>query len=286
MSSVGAAIGISGLVGAGASLAGGAMSANAAGNAAQTQAGAAEQAQQLQATEAQNALNFQKQEFNTQQQNLQPWLQAGQGALGQLSGQLSTPGQGLLTPWTQQFNAPTAATEQNDPGYQFRLQQGQQALDNSAAAKGSLLSGNTLEAQQQYGQNYASNEYNNVYNRALGQYQQNYGIFENNQANTYNRLAGLAGTGQTAATTLGQQGQQAAQNVGNISLTTGAQQGQDLNNAAAATASGYVGQANAWGGALGSSTNNLSQLAMLNQLFGQQQQGNPANSPLGTWGGG
>src|ERR1039458_2036342 len=96
MSSVGAAIGISGLVGAGASLAGGAMSANAAGNAAQTQAGAAEQAQQLQATEAQNALNFQKQEFSTQQQNEAPWLTAGTGAVGQLSGLTSTPGQGLL----------------------------------------------------------------------------------------------------------------------------------------------------------------------------------------------
>jgi len=249
-----------GLAAAG-TLGGAAMASGAAGKAASTQASAAEQAQQLQATEAQNALNFQKQEFSTQQQNLQPWLQAGQGALGKLTN-------------LQPFQAPTGATEQNDPGYQFRLQQGQQALDNSAAAKGSLLSGNTLEAQQQYGQNYASNEYNNVYNRAFGQYQQN-----------YNQLAGLAGTGQTAATNLGQQGQQAAQNMGNIALTTGAQQGQQMNNAAAATASGYVGGANAWGGALGNSTGNLSQLAMLNQLFGQQQ-GNPATSPLAGWGGG
>lgn len=246
-------------IAAGGSLAGAALSSNAAGKAASTQASAAEQAQQLQATEAQNALDFQKQEFATNQQNMQPWLQAGQGALGKLTN-------------LQPFQAPTGATEQNDPGYQFRLQQGQQALDNSAAAKGSLLSGNTLEAQQQYGQNYASNEYGNVYNRAFGQYQQN-----------YNQLAGLAGTGQTAATNLGQQGQQAAQNMGNISMTSGAQQGQDLNNAAAATASGYVGSANAWGGALGNSTGNLSQMMLLSQLLGQQ--GNPATSPLGTFGG-
>jgi hypothetical protein len=57
-----------------------------------------------------------------------------------------------------QFQAPTAATEQNDPGFQFRLQQGQQALERSAAAKGGLLTGGTAQAEQQFGQDYASNE--------------------------------------------------------------------------------------------------------------------------------
>jgi hypothetical protein len=259
-----------------AGIGGSAIAAHGATQAANTQASAAEQAQQLQAQEAQQALAFQKQQWNTQQANMAPWLKAGQGALGQLSGLMSTPGQGLLEPWTQQFQAPNAATEQNDPGYQFRLQQGQQALQNSAAARGGLLSGNTAQAEQQYGQNYASNEYQNVYNRAMQQYQQNYGIFENNQANTYNRLAGLAGTGQTAATTLGQQGQAAANNVGNISLTSGAQQGQQMNNAAAAMASGYVGGANAWNSALGNTANTVGQYAMLQQLMGAQQQ--PATS--------
>lgn len=258
-----AAVGLAGSIG------GAAASANAAGNAASTQASAAEQAQQLQAAEAQNALDFQKQEWNTQQQNMQPWLTAGKGALGNLSGLLSTPGQGLLTPWNQTFTPPTAATQQNDPGYQFRLQQGEGALQNSAAAQGSLLSGNTLEAQQKFGQDYASNEYQNVYNRALQQYQQNYGIFENNQTNTFNRLAALSGVGQAAATTLGNQGQSAANNIANTYLTSGAQQGQQMNNAAAATASGYVGAANAWSGALGGGTNSLMNLLLMQQLFGQ-----------------
>jgi len=258
-------------VGLAGSIGGAAISSNAAENAASTQANAADYAAQLQAQEAQNALNFQEQEWGTQQQNLAPWLQAGKGALGNLSALLSTPGQGLLTPWTQQFTAPTAEQAAAYPGYQFGLTQGEGALQNSAAAKGSLESGNTQEALNNYAQNYAQNDYTNVYNQALQQYQQNYGIFENNQSNTYNRLAGLAGTGQTAATSLGQEGQQAAQTVGNIDLTTGAQQGQDYQNAAAAEASGYIGSANAWSGALGGSTNNLTQLAILQQLFGGGQ---------------
>lgn len=276
MSGIGTAIAIGGVSAAGA-IGGAAISSNAAGNAASTQASAADQAAQLQATEAQNALDFQKQQWTTQQANLAPWLTAGKGALSNLSGLLSTPGQGLLTPWSSTFTPPTAATEANDPGYQFRLQQGEGALENSAAASGSLESGNTLEAQQEFGQNYASNEYSNVYNRALQQYQQNYGIFENNQTNTFNRLAALSGTGQTAGTTLGTEGQQAAQNEGNIDLTAGAQQGQDLQNEAAATASGYVGQANAWGGALGNSTNSMSNLLMMQQLFGGS-----GSNPLAT----
>ena len=172
--------------------------------------------------------------------------------------------------WTNTFQAPTGATEQNDPGYQFRLQQGQTALENSAAARGGALSGDAGRALTQYGQDYASNEYQNVYNRALQQYQQSYNIFQNNQANKFNRYATLAGLGQTSAGQLGQFGQAAANNVGNINLTSGAQIGQQYNNAAAATASGYVGAANAGTNAIG----NIGQYLSLQQLL------NGGNNPL------
>lgn len=278
MSGVGTAIAIGAGVSAAGAIGGAAISSHAAGEAANTQSNAAKSAAQLQKEEADQALAFQKQQWSTQQQNMQPWLTAGKGALGELSGLTSTPGQGLLTPWTEQFQAPTNITEQSDPGYQERLKQGQSMLENSAAAKGSLLSGNTAQAEQQFGQDYASNEYGNVYNRALQDYQQRYGIFENNQTNTYNRLAGLSGVGQQAATTLGNQGQAAANNVGNISLTAGAQQGQDMQNAAAAMASGYVGGANAWSGALSGGANNISQILMMQQLFGGGAATNPSYS--------
>ena len=109
--------------------------------------------------------------------------------------------------------------------------------------------------------------YQNVYDRALQQYRIPYSIFQNNQANEYNRLAGLAGTGQTAASTLGQLGQQAASNIGNTYLTSGAQIGQDIQNAGAAQGSGYAAGANAWNGALGGFGGNLMSYGMLNQYL-------------------
>jgi hypothetical protein len=267
MSGVGTGIALAAGLGVAGSVGGAAIASSGASKAATTQANAADTAAQLQAQEAQNALNFQEQEFSTQQQNLAPWLSAGKGALGNLSELTSTPGQGLLTPWTQTFNAPTLAQAEQYPGYQFQEQQGQEALQNSAASQGNLLSGNTLEALSRYGQNFAQSDYTNVYNQALQQYLNSYNIFQNNQANEYNRLAGISGTGQNTATTLGSEGQAAAQNEGNISLTTGAQQGQDIQNAAAAEASGYVGGANAWSGALGGSSGNLLSYALMNQYL-------------------
>lgn len=80
------------------------------------------------------------------------------------------------------FSAPTGANEQNDPGYAFRLAQGEGALQNSAAAQGILNTGGTLEGILNYGQNYASNEYQNVYNRALQSYGANLGTAEANFA--------------------------------------------------------------------------------------------------------
>jgi len=58
-----------------------------------------------------------------------------------------------------------------DPSYQFRLQQGQQALENSASAKGLLRTGGTMKDLIDYGQNAASQEYGNAYNRQFGAYQ-------------------------------------------------------------------------------------------------------------------
>lgn len=188
---------------------------------------------------------------------------------------LGAPGS-LLAPWTQQFTAPTDVTEQNDPGYQFRLNEGEKALERSAAARGDILSGGTAKAIQKYGQDYASNEYGNVYNRALQQYQQNYNIFQNNQSNTFNRLAALAGIGQTATGELNSAAQNLGNNGANILINSGNAQAQGINNAAAARASGYAAGGNIWGGALNGMTNNLSNLYLLSQL--QNQNATPTNT--------
>jgi len=238
----------------------------------QGQANAAESAAQLQAQEAANSLAFQKQEWQTQQQNEAPFLQAGQTAIGDLSGLLA-PGGGLSQGWTGQFTAPTAAQAEATPGYQFTLQQGQNAIQNSAAAQGNLLSGGTEAALDQYSQGLASTNYQQAFNNAFTQYGTAYNTFENNQANQFNRLASVAGLGQTTAGQLGQQGQQAASNnVTNTNLTSGAQIGQDYLNAASSRASGY--------NAIGNSLGNIGQLASIYSLLGPQASGAP--NPTGN----
>lgn len=72
------------------------------------------------------------------------------------------------------FQAPTMAQAEQEPGYQFALTQGVNALENSATARGETFSPNTSVGIQNYGQQAAQQNYGNVYNRALGQYQQNY----------------------------------------------------------------------------------------------------------------
>lgn len=256
------------------------IGSNAAGKAGQTQAQAAEYAAQLQKQSADASLGFQKQVYDQTQANQAPFLQAGQSAVNTLSGLTSTPGQGLLQNYPGQFTAPTAEQAQQTPGYQFTLGQGLQALDRGAAARGNLLTGGTMQAEQQYGQGLASQTYQQTFNNALTQYQNAYNQFNQGQANTYNRLAGLAGTGQVSANQLASSGQQAANTTAGINSTLAAQQGQDFQNAAAATASGYVGSANAYGGALSNSANSLGNYALLNSLVNSQGSGQLSNSNL------
>ena len=75
----------------------------------------------------------------------------------------------------EKFARPTYEQAQQDPGYQFRLQQGQQALENSAAASGMLRTGGTMKGLMDYNQAAASQEYDKSYGRALGEYQMGYG---------------------------------------------------------------------------------------------------------------
>jgi len=249
---------------AAAGIAGSAISASSAGKAADTQSAAANHAADLQYQASQQALDFQKQQYNTTQQQIAPWLQAGQGALGQLTAG-TQPGGNLVTPYSGTFTAPTGLTEQNDPGYQARLKLGTDALQKSAAARGSVLTGGTAKALDTYAQDYASNEYGNVYNRALTDYTTKYNAYNTDQTNQYNRLASLAGVGQQAAGQLATSGQAASNNITSNLTSTAQNVGQQLNNAAAATASGYVAQGNAWSQGLSGTTNNLANMWLLSQ---------------------
>lgn len=85
------------------------------------------------------------------------------------------------------FSAPTGEDVLKDPGFQFRLDQGRKALEASAAGKGILRSGGTMKDLLGYGQNFASQEYGNVYNRALSEYDTNrnnaFGTWDANRNN-------------------------------------------------------------------------------------------------------
>lgn len=185
----------------------------------------------------------------------------------------------LLAPWTEKFQAPTDVTEQNDPGFKFRLQQGTDVLQRSAAAKGNLLTGGTAQDLAKFGQDYASNEYGNVYGRAYNDYTTRYNTFKQNQNDIFNRLAAISGVGQTTAGQLASGGQNFANNASSILMTGAGQIGDQYNNAAAARASGYVGAGNAWGSALGSGTNDITQMLLLRNLYGGG--GGTANPPSG-----
>lgn len=180
--------------------------------------------------------------------NYSPYLSAGSSATGTLAQMLGTPGQGLLQPWTQTFTAPTAQQAEQTPGYQFQLGQGLNAIQNSAAAQGGLLSGRTMADMNNYAQGLASENYQNTFNNALTQYQNAYQTFLNNQNNTYSRLMGLSGQGLQAA---GQYGNTAQGFGGDIASLYG-QQG-------AAGAAGTLGTY----GSLGQMAGNLGNLGML-----------------------
>jgi hypothetical protein len=228
-----------------ASLLSGALGANAANSAADKQAAAAKYAADLQ-----------KGMFDTLSAQQAPYRAGGYNALNQIQGMLpsqytkydasgnpigTATGSDYLT---HQFNQSDFANN-IDPGYAFRLQQGQMANQRLANKSGGLLGANAQQGMQDYTQGAASGEYQNAYTRYTG-----------NQSNIYNRLASLAGIGQTGQTQTNTAAQAAATNMGNLAV-----------GSAGAQAAGGIGAANAYGNALGSIGNNY----MLAQLLGQKQ---------------
>ena len=184
-----------------------------------------------------------------------------------------------FTSWTQQFQAPTAQQAEQYPGYQFQLQQGEQAIANNASASGELGDSNYGRALTNYAEQAGQSDYNNVYNQAMQQYQQNYNIFNNNQSNQFNRLGALRASGRPRPISSTRVDSERPTQIGILNSASG-MIGNQLNNAGAATASGYVGGANAWNGALGGVTNTAQMLPYLQYL--QQQGGGTGGAPTDT----
>jgi len=194
---------------------------------------------------AAQASDVQRDIFERQAELQAPFREAGlkgQNRLMELlgiGGTAGAPGYGRYA--TAEF---TPEKFQADPGYAFRMSEGMKALERSAAARGGLLSGATLRGTQRYGQDLASQEYQNAFNR-----------YQAERAGTLNPYQALAGTAQSSANVLGQQAGQLGQQLGSNIIGSGNAQ-----------ASGYIGQANAIAGGLGQGLNFYQNQQLLNRL--------------------
>lgn len=199
-------------------------------------ASAANKSANVQAQASDRAAELQNQQYQQNVARQKPFYDVGVNALPELVNASK------YTPFgMDQFTA--------DPGYAFRLSEGQKALERSAAARGGLLSGGTGKALQRFGQDYGSQEYTNAFNRYQAERQARLGP-----------LQSLTGMAQTTANTLGNAGQTMAANVGN-----------DITNSAAARASGYVGGANALTGGLSQYLNYTNNQNLANALNNRGQ---------------
>lgn len=106
---------------------------------------------------------------------------------------------GLAAPNVNSFSGVDANSIANSPAYQFRMQQGQEAIERSAAAKGTLLTGGTLKDLTAFGQGLASTEYDKQFDRDLGLYDRANNLFDTNARRTYDMLSGISSFGMRAA---------------------------------------------------------------------------------------
>jgi hypothetical protein len=195
------------IVPAAASLFGASQQADATQNAANITGAATDRAVQLQ--------NEQYQQMRADQA---PYRAAGQTALN------------ALIPLATNYKKFGTDEFQQDPGYQFRLSEGQRAMARTAPNRGGLVSGNSLKAMQDYSQNYASNEYTNAFNR-----------YQTERNAQLQPLQSLAGVGQSATNFGNVAGANNANTVGNALIS-------QANNAANA---GMI-RSNAYGNAFSS----------------------------------
>jgi hypothetical protein len=205
----------------------------------------ASEASKAQQQAAQQGIDAQERMFQKQTELQEPFRQAGIGAQNQLLTYLGLPGGDVNSPeWKKYTSDFSTANFEADPGYAFRLAEGQKALDRSAAARGGLQSGAALKAAARYGQDYGSQEYTNAFNR-----------YQTNRANQLNPLQSIMGAGQTSANTLTNA---AGQNATNLM--------QGYGNMGAARASGYMGMGNSLTNAINQGTNAYMQSQLINKL--------------------
>ena len=225
-----------------------------ANEAANTQADAAKSAANTSADAQRYAQDIQYKMFQEQKALQKPWQEAGVNALNK------------LVPLASNYQKFGMDQFQQDPGYAFRLAEGNKALNQAAAARGGLISGNALKAAQRYGQEMGSQEYNNAFQRYLRE-----------REAQLNPLQSLAGVGQTSAQTLGGQAGQYGSNISNLAMTNAANQGNALMAAGNARASSYGAIGSALGQGLQGIYNNQNAFS---NMFGGGSSGGGGDTTL------
>jgi hypothetical protein len=226
------------LIVGGSSIAGGILGGSAAKKAAAQQAAAIREAAQIQ-----------ERMFQQQRADLAPYREQGYVALKDIEAQKPY--------FTGRFE--DYRDQYLDPSMEFRRKLGEQTTARMLNVGGGAISGNTLRGLEEFGQNLASTEYSNAFNR-----------FQGERGQIYNTLANIAGMGQGAINTGVQASQQAAQNLGQLAVG----QGQ-------AMAAGTVGQANAYSNAFGGMSD-FASLYALGKSGALGQRGAPGGAPQQT----
>jgi len=119
----------------------------------------------------------------------------GGGGGGSTLGSLGYSFGSSMAAWTKEFQAPTAQDALNSPGFQFALGEGLKGIQNSAAARGTLLSGGTLKGLENYAIGTSLQNYGDVYNRSMGEYLLGRDNFYQNQDRPFNKNLSLASLG-------------------------------------------------------------------------------------------
>ena len=181
----------------------------------------ANKASKAQLQGAREAAAAEREMFERQVQLQEPFRQAGIQALNK------------LLPMAMNYKPFSLKDFELDPGYQFRMQEGRRAVENSMLARGMGLSGSMLRGVTRYGQGIGSEEFMNAYNR-----------YQTNRANEMNPLQSLAGAAQTSSNTLGSAAGQLGSSLSNLAVGAGN-----------ARASAYAGTANALASGIGQGLN-------------------------------
>ena len=224
--------------------------------ASRAQQSAANRATDVAGQTAADQVALQREIFEKQTELQKPFREAGLAGQNRLmellgiGGTKGTPGYGRYA--TAEFGMDKFRT---DPSYAFRMSEGMKALERSAASRGGLLSGATMKGIQRYGQDLASTEFQNAFNR-----------YQAERTGTLNPYQALAGTAQSGANTLGSQAGQMGANISNALGAYGSAAQGNIIGSGNAQASGYMGGANAIAGGVGQGINFYQNQQLLNRL--------------------